>query len=226
MAFNLHAFNDPQYKLDDFITVAAYGYTGYTLFVNTKSSGANTIQDFIAYGKANPGKLTFATLGPGSAPALVANRFDSFAQLGWREIPFKSAADAVAAVVSGTVDVYMAAPSTALASLGQPNIKVFAVSGDVRSPVLPNVPTFAELGYAVNDSISLGVFAPRGTPPAVVEKLRWSIEESKKNSENRKKIEATGLQIYERDYQHFNARLKTDGDIFAADMKRLNIEPE
>ena len=90
-------------------------FGGYTLFVNTKSSGAKTVQEFIDYGRRNQGKLTYASLGSASSPNLVALNFETIAKMGWREIPFKSGSDAVNAVVNGTVDAYFAAPATALA---------------------------------------------------------------------------------------------------------------
>lgn len=226
LAYNLHAFKEPGYKLDDFVTIGAYGYSGYTLFVNTKKSGANTVEDFITYGRKHPGELTVGSTGVGSATSLVSSRFDSMTKIGWREIPFKSANDAVQAVVAGTIDAFVASPSTALASMNSPDIKVFAVSGDIRSPVLPNVPTYAEIGYPINDSISLGVFAHKNTPPEIVEKLRKAMEDAKKSDQNRAALEKAGVQLYRGDWRHFNDRLKTDGDIFLADMKRLGLQPE
>lgn len=226
LASNLHGLREPGYKLSDFVNIGGYGYTGYTLFVNTKSSGARTAQEFIDFGRKNPDKLTYSSLGPSSPPNLVANHFNDQAKMKWREIPFKSAADAVSAVVAGTVDVYFAAPSTAMASMGQPNIAVLAVTGSERAPLLPNVPTFAEVGYPVNDSITLGVFAPAGTPQAIVDKLRKALDDAKKNPDNRKKIEATGLQVYSGTWQDFDRAMEENGKSFAADLKRLGIEAE
>jgi tripartite-type tricarboxylate transporter receptor subunit TctC len=226
LASNLYGLKEPGYKLSDFVNIGGYGYTGYTLFVNTKSSGAKTAQEFIDFGRKNPGKLTYSSLGPSSPPNLVANHFDDVAKMGWREIPFKSAADAVSAVVSGTVDVYFAAPSTAMGSMGQPNISVFAVTGKERSPLLPNVPTFAEIGIPLNDSITLGVFAPAGTPQPIIDKLRKAMDDAKKNADNKKKIEATGLQVYSGTWQDFDRDMENNGKLFGADLKRLGIEAE
>jgi tripartite-type tricarboxylate transporter receptor subunit TctC len=226
LASNLYGLKEPGYKLSDFVNIGGYGYTGYTLFVNTKTSGAKTAQEFIDYGRKNPGKLTYSSLGPSSPPNLVANHFDAVAKMGWREIPFKSAADAVSAVVAGTVDVYFAAPSTAIGSMGQPNIAVLAVTGKERSPLLPNVPTFAEIGIPLNDSITLGVFAPAGTPQPIIDKLRKAMDDAKKNADNRKKIEATGLQVYSGTWQDFDRDMENNGKLFEADLKRLGIEAE
>jgi tripartite-type tricarboxylate transporter receptor subunit TctC len=226
LASNLYGLKEPGYKLSDFVNIGGYGYTGYTLFVNTKTSGAKTAQEFIDYGRKNPGKLTYSSLGPSSPPNLVANHFDAVAKMGWREIPFKSAADAVSAVVAGTVDVYFAAPSTAIGSMGQPNIAVLAVTGKERSPLLPNVPTFAEIGIPLNDSITLGVFAPAGTPQPIIDKLRKAMDDAKKNADNRKKIEATGLQVYSGTWQDFDRDMEANGKLFEADLKRLGIEAE
>jgi tripartite-type tricarboxylate transporter receptor subunit TctC len=110
--------------------------------------------------------------------------------------------------------------------MGQPNIAVFAVTGNERSPLLPKVPTFAEIGIPLNDSITLGVFAPAGTPQPIVDKLRKALDDAKKNADNRKKIEATGLQVYSGSWQDFDAAMVTNGKLFEADLKRLGIQAE
>lgn len=226
LAYNIHAFKEPNYTLDDFVTIGSVAQTGYTLFVNTKKSGATTLEEFIAYGRANPGSLTVASLGPGSAPAIVAHRINSALNLGWREIQYRSAADAMIAVVAGQVDVYTAAPSTAKAQMEQPDIKVFAVSGEGRSPIMPDVPNFSEVGVSIEDAIVFGVFAPKGTPEPVVEKLRNALTEAKKKPEIRERIETAGFTIVEGDYADMDARLKAAGEIFAEDMRQLNLEPQ
>lgn len=223
---NLFGMKEPGYSMSDFVNIGGYGHTGYTLLANIKSSGAKTAQQFIEYGRKNHGQLTYGSLGTASSPNLVAHHFDAIARMGWREIPFKSAADAVAAVVTGTIDVYFAGPATAIAALGHPDLAVLAVTGKGRSSLLPNVPTFAELGIELNDSYTLGIFAPAGTPQPIVDKLRKAMEDAKKIPENRRKVEATGLQVYEGSWQDFDREMEADSKVTAAAFKRLGIEPQ
>jgi tripartite-type tricarboxylate transporter receptor subunit TctC len=223
---NIYGMKEPGYKLSDFVNIGGYGHTGYTLLANIKASGAKTAQEFIEYGRKNQGKLTYGSLGTASSPNLVAHSFDAIAKMGWREIPFKSASDAMAAVITGTIDVYFAGPATALGALGHPDLKVLAVTGKGRSSLLPDVPTFVELGIPLNDSYTLGIFAPADTPQPIIDKLRKAMDDAKKNPENRKKVEATGLQIYEGSWQDFDREMEADSVVNAAAYKRLGIEPQ
>lgn len=223
---NIHGMKEPGYKLSDFVNVGGYGHTGYTLLMNTKTTGARTAQELIEFGRRNPGKLTYGSLGTASTPNFVAHSFNEVAKMDWREIPFKSASDAISSVVTGTIDVYFGGPSSVLGVMGQPNVVVAAVTGNGRSSVLPNVPTFAEVGVAFNDSYTIGIFAPSGTPRPIVDKLRQALEDAKKNPDNRKKIEEGGLQVYDRTWQDFDREMAADSVAFVATMKKLGIEPQ
>jgi tripartite-type tricarboxylate transporter receptor subunit TctC len=226
MVSNLHGMKEPGYRLEEFTVIGGYGYVPYVLLVNTKSSGAKSLEEFVAFGRANPDKLTYSTLGPSSPPNLVANHFNAFAKMQWREIPFKSAADAVQGVAAGTVDVYFAAPGTAMGIKDQPNIAIFGITGKDVSPHLPNVPTFASRGYDLNDSFSLGVFAPASTPKPIVDKLRKALADAKANADLRKKIDNAGLGVFEGSTDEFQAELMRQSAMFQSDFKRLGIEPE
>jgi tripartite-type tricarboxylate transporter receptor subunit TctC len=224
IATNTHAFKEPDYSLDDFVAIGPYASTGYTLFVNTKKSGAETLDDFIAYGHDNPGKLTVATLAPGSSPAIVAHRINNTAKFGWREIQFRSAADAMKAVVAGEVDAYTAAPSTAKSFMGDnPDLKVFAITGSARSTLFPDAPTFKEAGFTVPDAIIFGWLVPAGTPQPVVDKLRSLLEEAKADPANKAAVEKAGLVIVDGDYKAFEEELQGASERFLQDMKDLGL---
>ncbi len=168
--------------MSDFANIGGYGHTGYTPLANIKSSGAKTAQQFIEYGRKNHGQLTLWLFSARQArPTSSRIILTPLPRWAGAKIPFKSAADAVAAVVTGTIDVYFAGPATAVGALGHPDLAVLAVTGKGRSSLLPNVPTFAELGINLNDSYTLGVFAPAGTPQPILDKLRKALEDAKKN---------------------------------------------
>lgn len=227
LATNTHAFKDPDYSLGDFTSIGPYAATGYTLFVNTKKSGATTLDEFVTYGRANPRKLTVATLAPGSSPAIVAHRINNTAKFGWREIQFRSAADAMKAVVAGEVDAYTAAPSTAKSFMGgNPDLRVFAITGTARSDIFPDAPTFAEAGFSVPDSILFGWLVPAGTPQPVVDKLRALLEEAKADPKNIAAVKKAGLAIFEGDHTVFEEQLQAASARFQNDMKDLGLKAQ
>lgn len=227
LATNTHAFKEPDYTLEDFVSIGPYAATGFTLFVNTKKSGATSLEEFVAYGRANPRKLTVATLAPGSSPAIVAHRINNTAKFGWREIQFRSAADAMKAVVAGEVDAYTAAPSTAKSFMGgNPDLQVFAITGTARSDIFPDAPTFAEAGFDVPDSILFGWLVSADTPQPIVDKLRALLAEAKADPENIAAVKKAGLGIFQGDHAVFTDQLQGASERFQQDMKDLGLEAQ
>ena len=103
---NLYTMKQPGYALADFTPVAMLGQGAFVLMTSMKHP-FNTLQDLVAYGKANPGKLNYSTTGPGSPASIVSYRFGQAAGINWVEIPFKGGADATQAVMAGGYPVVL-----------------------------------------------------------------------------------------------------------------------
>jgi tripartite-type tricarboxylate transporter receptor subunit TctC len=227
MATNLVGMKDPGYKWSDFESVGGVAYAPYAMFVNTSSSKARTLREFIAYGKANPGKLTFASLGPGSSPGLVAERLNSLTGIGYRDIPYKGGAPAMTDVVGGTVDVYFPLANAAAALAGQPNMVVFAVTGNKRSEMLPNVPTFAELGYPqMTDVLYGGMWVAAATPRPILDKLRRALADTLKDPGFLTTLKNAGQAPYDGDHAKFFAAMREVEAVTREDYKKFKLEPQ
>jgi tripartite-type tricarboxylate transporter receptor subunit TctC len=227
MAANLVGMKEPGYQWSDFAPIGGFAYAPFIMIANTQSSNAKTLQEFVAFGKANPGKLTYGTLGPSSAPNLVANRFGELSGIGYREVPYKGAAQITQDLLSGNLHVYFGLPSTGISIQDQPNIAVFGISDSKRSPYLPNTPTFAELGYAaVNDTGLSGIWAPAGTPKPVLDRLRKAMADAMKAPEVKAQLDKAGQLLYEGSVEQFDAEFRKVEAIYRADFKKLGIEPQ
>lgn len=227
MATNLVGMKEPGYKWSDFESVGGVAYAPYVMFVNTSSSKAKTLQEFIAYGKSNPGKLTFASLGPGSSPGLVAERFNSLTGLAYRDVPYKGGGPAMTDLIGGTVDVYFSLANAASAQVGQPNMVVFAVTGDKRSDLLPNVPTFAELGYPkMSDLLFGGMWVAAATPKPILDKLRKALADTLKDTGFIAALKKAAQAPYEGDHAHFFAAMRNVEVVTREDYKNLKLEPQ
>lgn len=225
MATNLAALKEPGYKWSDFETVGGVAFAPYVMFVNTSSSKAKTLKEFVEYGKANPGKLTYASLGPGSSPGLAAERFNSLSGLGYRDVPYKGGGPAMTDLVGGTVDVYFPLANAANSLAGQPNMTVFAVTGDKRSEVLPNVPTFAELGYPQMADILLGgIWVAAGTPKPVLDKLRKALADTLKDPTLVATLKKAGQAIYEGDHVQFSNVMRNVEAVTREDYRKFKLE--
>lgn len=227
MATNLVGMKDPGYKWSDFEAVGGVAYAPYVMFVNTASSRAKTLKELVDYGKANPDKLTFASLGPGSSPGLVAERFNGLTGIGYRDISYKGGSPAMTDLVGGTVDVYFSLANAAAALVGQPNMTVFAVTGDKRSDLLPNVPTFAELGYPqMADVLYGGMWVAAATPKPILEKLRKALADTRKDPAFLAALKKASQTPYEGDHAQFFATMRSIEAVTREDYKKLKLEPQ
>lgn len=225
MATNLAAMKDPGYKWSDFETVGGVTYAPYVMLVNTSSSKAKTLKEFVEYGKTHPGKLTFGSLGPGSSPGLVAERFNSLSGVGYRDVPYKGGGPAMTDLLGGTIDAYYPLASAAAAQAGQPNMAIFAVTGDKRSELLPNVPTFAELGYPqMTDVLQGGFWVAAATPKPILDKLRKALAETLKDPTFVATLKKAGQAIYEGDHLRFAADMRNVEALTREDYRKFKLE--
>jgi tripartite-type tricarboxylate transporter receptor subunit TctC len=227
MASNLVGMKEPGYKWSDFESLGGVASAPYVMFISTASSKAKTLKEFVEFGKANPGKLTFASLGPGSSPGIVAERFKDISGIGYREVPYKGGAQAMGDVVGGTVDVYFPLANAASAMVGQPNVAVLAVTGDKRSEQLPNVPTFAEQGYPqMNDFLYGGIWVAAATPKPILDKLRKALADTLKDPTVVATMKKAGQTPYEGDYKQFDTDMRKVEAVAREDYKKLKLEPQ
>ena len=143
---NLYALKQPGYSLSDFKPVGMLGQGAFVLMVSSKYP-FTSLQDLVAYGKANPGKLNYSTTGSGSPASIVSYRLGQAAGMDWMEIPFKGGAEATQAVMSGDTHAFAASQGAPLIHANPDKMRMAAISAEKRSEFLPNVPTFKELGY-------------------------------------------------------------------------------
>ncbi len=133
---------------------------------------ANNLKEFIAYLKANPGKVNFASQGNGSLSHVGTAMFEQATGTEMTHVPYKGSGPAIQDVLGGQVQVFMTTPPSVMQHVLAGKLKAFAVTGKSRHPGLPNVPTTAEAGLSGFELEAwVGLFAPAGTPPAVIAQL-------------------------------------------------------
>ena len=142
------------------------------LLVAHPSLPANTLQELISLAKQKPGSINYASYGSGSQPHLAGEMLKSKAGIDLVHVPYKGISLAVPAVVAGEVQLTFAGIATSMPQLKAGRIKALATGGAARSPLLPLVPTFAELGYPeVETHAWFGLFVPAGSPPQAVTRI-------------------------------------------------------
>lgn len=147
------------------------------LVVNPKVP-ANTVQELIAYARANPGKLNYASQGSGTTSHLTAAMFQTLANITMVHIPYKGTAPALTDLLGGQVDLMFDNLGSSLSHIKTGKLKVLGVGGTKRTASLPEVPTIAESGLANFYSVTwFGMVAPPKTPNAIAAKLSAAVAE-------------------------------------------------
>jgi len=167
--------NKPYALLRDFVPVAPINYSDLVLVVHP-GVAANTLPELIALAKSKPGKLNYASSGPGTPYHMAGELFKAMAAVDIVHVPYRGSSQARTDTLGGQVDMMFDAVTTMseFAKIGK--VRALATTGKVRSSVLPNVPTMAEAGVPGYEAVIwLGVMAPKGTPPEIVRRLNTEI---------------------------------------------------
>ncbi|WOH53937.1 tripartite tricarboxylate transporter substrate binding protein [Bradyrhizobium sp. sBnM-33] len=176
----------------DFAPVSMVLKYPFYMVVNSKLP-VKTVGELIALAKSEPGKLNFATFGVGSGTHLVAESFNAQAGIQTVHIPYRGVQDMKQGLLSGDIH-YMfdsIGSSKPLVDTGQ--LRALAVTGAERSPIVPDLPTLAELGFEGFDAmIWLGLFSPAGTPDPIIRKLQQEVTRTVNLPAIRQQIESGG----------------------------------
>jgi tripartite-type tricarboxylate transporter receptor subunit TctC len=209
----------------DFIPVAVIARQPNLIFVNP-SLPVNTLAELLAYGKTN--KLSFASPGSGTTPHLTAeNLFNQVSKLDMTAIHYRGAGPAITAAVGGEVQVGSGALSTPLPFVKTGKLKALAVSSDKRAAALPDVPTFAEAGFpGVVDDTWIGLLAPAGTPPAIIQKVNEAINSMLKTPDVRERLSAMAFEPVGGTPQQFGDYIKTETVKWGKIVRDGNIKPD
>jgi tripartite-type tricarboxylate transporter receptor subunit TctC len=173
-AVNVTLFSKMPYDpVKDFAAVALVLEAEGLLVVHPTVPASNTAE-LIAYARANPGKLTFASAGPGTASHLAGELFKTMAKVDMLHIPYKGNVPAITDLLAGQTSLLFATMPTVLPHAKAGKLRAIATLGSERSAATPELPTIGETlkGFEVNNWI--GLFAPAGTPPEIVR--RWNAE--------------------------------------------------
>jgi tripartite-type tricarboxylate transporter receptor subunit TctC len=158
----------------DFEPVASLNYTELVMMVKADLP-ASTVPEFIKLAKANPGKMNYASSGNGSSYHMAGELFKTMARVSITHVPYKSASTARSDLVGGHVEMMLDALPAALELIRAGKVKALATTAKTRSSVLPDVPTIAETLPGYENTIFVGLMAPKGTPGTIVDKLHAAI---------------------------------------------------
>jgi tripartite-type tricarboxylate transporter receptor subunit TctC len=163
---------DPQ---RDLVPVMRTATVAAVLLMHPSIPGTS-VRELVEYAKQNPGKLSYASFGPGSPPHVYGELLAKTAGLDMTHVPYKGVGDAVADLLTGRVQLTFSAPTLAAQYVPDGKLKAIGIVGEKRSRLLPNIPTMLEQGYTGFEITNwFALFVPAGTKPDVIKKLRSAL---------------------------------------------------
>jgi len=179
----------------DFTPIAMLGGTP-NLLVVARAVPVNTLQELVAYGKANPGKLNYGTSGVGTLNHLLMEQFKHASAVPIMAVPYRSIGQAFTDAMGGQIQIVFPGLAAALPHVRSGAFKPLAVTGDKRHPLLPNVPTFKESGYeGFNGLTWYGIVGPARLPASITKKLNEEINKVLASPDLRDTFAAEALNV-------------------------------
>ncbi|HTR57514.1 MAG TPA: tripartite tricarboxylate transporter substrate binding protein [Casimicrobiaceae bacterium] len=167
--------NKPFVLTRDFVPIAPINYSDLVMVVHP-SVKAKTLSEFIALAKAEPGKLNYASSGPGTPYHMAGELFKAMAGVDIVHVPYRGSSGARTDIIGGQVQMMFDAVTTMSEHVKAGQVRALGTTGKVRSTVLPDVPTISEAGVpGYEATIWIGLIAPKATPPAIVNRLNAEI---------------------------------------------------
>ena len=227
MAVNKTLFGNLRYDPEIDLTPIVLIEKGPLVLVVNPSSPYKTVQDIVNAAKAKPGSLTFSSGGIGGSHQLSAELFEQNAGIDMIHVPYKSGSAGLTDLMAGNVTMMFDQMYSAMPSIKADKLRPIAITSKKRSPLLPNVPSFAEVGYPKVEVLNWqGLIAPKGTPKAIIDKLNAAANEALKDPQLRELMLSQGNEIGGGSPADFAALIKSESQKWSAVVKTANIKPE
>ncbi|WP_119157238.1 Bug family tripartite tricarboxylate transporter substrate binding protein [Caldimonas tepidiphila] len=215
----------PYDPLKSFEQIGIAGRTGLILLAH-KDVPASNPKEFVALAKSAPGKYAYASFGSGTTAQFTGELMQRATGTQLVHVPYKGSAPAMTDLIGGQIPFSVDTVSAAIPQLKAGKVKAIAVTTAKRSALLPDVPTFAESGYALDADTWLTIAAPRGLPPAVKAKLEKALAEVVAMPEVREKLVSVGFEPGYRNGAAVEAQIEKELPLMRATALRANIRPE
>lgn len=230
-----HATNQAMYKslpyhpVDDFEPIGR-ATSGPMLIAARNGFPAKNLNEFVAYAKANAPKISLAHAGVGSASHLCGLMLMNALGVKFNEIPYKGTGPALNDLLGGQVDLLCDQTSGTVPSIKAGKIQAYAAAGRTRIPSLPDMPAIAEAGVqGMEINISFGLYAPKGTPKPVLDKLSAALQTAVQDPEVRSRLEGMGISAVPVELarpEALRAHLKNEIDTLGGLLVKAGVKPE
>jgi tripartite-type tricarboxylate transporter receptor subunit TctC len=215
----------PYDAVADFTPIAHVGDAPSIMLV-PNSAPAKTVKEWVDYARKNPGKLNYASSGPGTVVHLTAEYFKAQAGLFLVHIPYKGTALAIPDLVSAKVDVLFDSLPSALPHVKEGRLRALGMTSLKRSPLLPNLPAISETIPGFESVTWFGVYGPKGLPPELVQRLNAALNQALQEADVKDRLARLGIEPVGGTPQQFAAMLEKDRAKWRKIITERHIAPE
>jgi tripartite-type tricarboxylate transporter receptor subunit TctC len=187
---------------------------------------AKTVPEFIAFAKANPGKVTMASPGNGSSPHVSGELFKMMAGIDMTHVPYRGGGQVMTDLIAGQVQVSFIGLTVAIEHIRSGKLRALAVAAATRSDVLPNIPTVSDFVPGYEASAFWGVGAPRNTPPDIIEKLNKEINAALADPKLKARLAELGGTVLAASPTDFGKLITDETEKWGNVIRTLNIKAE
>jgi len=222
----LQGKNLPYDPVKDLTFISQVAVQPYVFALN-RNIPVQTVNEFLTYARANPGKMNFGSPGNGSGGHLAVEYFKMMAKLNLIHVPYRGAAPALVDLIGGQIQMMFSTILPSLPHLKAGRLKAIAVSTAKRSVALPDVPTISEAGVAGYEASSwTGVMAPAGVPAAIVKKLQRDVADAVSSPSVREKILIDGAEPVGSNPEEFGRMVRAEIEKWNKVIKAANVKAE
>jgi tripartite-type tricarboxylate transporter receptor subunit TctC len=224
---NPHTLKSVQYDAFRDFTPIAQLTAGGVVLVMHPSVPATTLQEFIAYGKANPGKLAYASFGAGTVSHIYGEVLRQNTGIDLIHVPYKGSADALKDLLAGRVQIMFDSPSTAAQYAKDGRLRILGSAGEKRRSLMPDIPTLLELGLPGFEIRGWnGLFGPAGMKAPILQKLYEGVATASRTKEFRNALVLMAFDPVDESPSEFAKVVRRDYDRWGVYVRRANIQLE
>jgi tripartite-type tricarboxylate transporter receptor subunit TctC len=215
----------PYDPLRDFAPVAN-STRNFLALVASPGAPFKSVKELVAYAKANPGKLTFASNGEGGFPHMSLEMMRTMAGFEYLHVPYKGSGQIMTELMSGRVDATILGIGSLTPFIKSGRIRLIAVTSPTRQEQYPDTPAIAEVLPGYDSRGWFGYLAPARTPKAIVDLLNREINRAMTSPDVKEKLEAIGLTVINESPEQFAQTLKSDYEKYGKLIKAINFQPQ
>ena len=216
--------NIPYDSVKDF---APIGFVGYTplVFAAHPSVPAKDVKGLVEFAKKDPGSVTYASVGVGSASHLAGEMLAGAADVKLQHVPYRGGAPAMTDLLAGHVKTMFLSPVISLQNIKGGKLTGMALAADKRLEILPDLPTMKEAGYPLEASYWFGLVAPAGTPPAILAKLEKAMADTMAMPDVRKRLTEMGAIVEPLNGKQFGDYIQSELVKWEGIVKKAGVQP-